>query len=63
MSRVPSDVPSASNTTKWMEATGAILFGLFLGLLALRSRSIWGGFLVHAGVAVTIADISFIVNY
>ncbi len=37
----------------WMEATGAILFGLFLGLLALRSRSIWGGFLVHAGVAVT----------
>lgn len=37
----------------WLEATGAILFGLFLGILALRSRSIWGGFLVHAGVAVT----------
>lgn len=37
----------------WLEATGAILFGLFLGLLALRSRSIWGGFLVHAGVAIT----------
>lgn len=37
----------------WLEATGAIFFGLFLGLLALRSRSIWGGFLVHAGVAVT----------
>ena len=36
----------------WMEATGAILFGLFLGILALRSRSIWGGFFVHAGVAV-----------
>ena len=36
----------------WLEATGAILFGLFLGILALRSRSIWGGFLVHAGVAV-----------
>ncbi len=35
----------------WLEATGAILFGLFLGILALRSRSIWGGFLVHAGVA------------
>lgn len=37
----------------WLEATGAIFFGLFLGILALRSRSIWGGFLVHAGVAVS----------
>lgn len=37
----------------WLEATGAIFFGLFLGMLALRSRSIWGGFLVHAGVAVS----------
>jgi membrane protease YdiL (CAAX protease family) len=35
----------------WLEATGAILFGLFLGLLALRSRSIWGGIFVHAGIA------------
>lgn len=37
----------------WLEASGAILFGLFLGVLALRSRSIWGGFLVHAGIAIT----------
>lgn len=37
----------------WLEATGAILFGLFLGIMALQSRSIWGGFFVHAGVAVT----------
>lgn len=37
----------------WPEATGAILFGLFLGILALRSRSIWGGFFVHAGIAVS----------
>ncbi|WP_370979386.1 CPBP family intramembrane glutamic endopeptidase [Agaribacterium sp. ZY112] len=37
----------------WLEATGAIFFGFFLGILALRSFSIWGGFLVHAGVAVT----------
>jgi membrane protease YdiL (CAAX protease family) len=37
----------------WLEATGAILFGLFLGILAFRSRSIWGGVLVHAGVALT----------
>lgn len=36
-----------------LEATGAIFFGLFLGILALRSRSIWGGVLVHAGVAVS----------
>ncbi len=37
----------------WPEATGAILFGLFLGILALRSRSIWGGVAVHAGIALT----------
>lgn len=37
----------------WLEASGAILFGLFLGILALRSRSIWGGVLVHAGVALS----------
>lgn len=37
----------------WLEATGAILFGLFLGILALQSRSIWGGILVHAGVALS----------
>lgn len=35
----------------WLEAMGAILFGLFLGILAIRSRSIWGGVAVHAGVA------------
>lgn len=37
----------------WLEATGAILFGLFLGILALQSRSIWGGVFVHAGVALS----------
>ncbi|MDO3388716.1 CPBP family intramembrane metalloprotease [Gilvimarinus sp. SDUM040013] len=35
----------------WLEATGAILFGLFLGILALRSRSIWGGVAVHVTIA------------
>jgi len=45
----------------WLEATGAILFGLFLGILALQSRSIWGGVLVHAGVAVTM-DIAAILR-
>lgn len=44
----------------WLEATGAIFFGLFLGILALRSRSIWGGFLVHAGVAVSMDIASLI---
>jgi membrane protease YdiL (CAAX protease family) len=37
----------------WLEATGAILFGFFLGILALRSRSIWGGVMVHVGIALT----------
>lgn len=45
----------------WLEATGAILFGLFLGILALRSRSIWGGFFVHAGVAISM-DIASLVQ-
>lgn len=37
----------------WLEAAGAIFFGLFLGILALRSRSIWGGALTHVCVAVS----------
>lgn len=44
----------------WLEATGAILFGFFLGILALRSRSIWGGFMVHAGVAVSMDIVSLV---
>jgi membrane protease YdiL (CAAX protease family) len=35
----------------WPEATGALLFGVFLGVLALRSGSIWGGVLVHITIA------------
>jgi len=38
----------------WPEATGAIVFGIFLGFLALRSRSIWGGVGIHASVALTL---------
>jgi len=37
----------------WLEATGAVFFGLFLGVLALRSRSIWGGVMVHVSVALS----------
>lgn len=35
----------------WLEATGAVFFGLFLGALAMHSRSIWGGVGVHLSIA------------
>ncbi len=35
----------------WLEASGALLFGLVLGIIALRSHSIWGGVFVHSSVA------------
>lgn len=37
----------------WPEAFGAILFGIFLGMLALRSRSIWGGVIAHVTIALS----------
>lgn len=37
----------------WLEAFGAIPFGILLGILALRSRSIWGGAAVHATIAIS----------
>lgn len=37
----------------WPESLGAILFGFFLGVLALMSRSIWGGVMVHVSIALT----------
>jgi len=37
----------------WPEALGAIGFGLFLGILALRTRSIWGGVCVHVTIALS----------
>jgi membrane protease YdiL (CAAX protease family) len=33
------------------ETTGAIFAGVILGTLAMRTRSIWGGVLIHVGVA------------
>lgn len=33
------------------ETLGAILAGILLGTLAMRTRSIWGGVLIHVGVA------------
>lgn len=35
------------------ETLGALGAGLILGTLAMRTRSIWGGVLIHVGVAVT----------
>jgi len=35
----------------WLESTGAIAFGFLLGILALRSKSIWGGVMVHVCIA------------
>tara|TARA_B100000446_G_scaffold96693_1_gene90663 strand:+ start:777 stop:1655 length:879 start_codon:yes stop_codon:yes gene_type:complete len=35
----------------WLESFGAISFGVFLGILALRSKSIWGGVGVHVSIA------------
>ncbi len=35
------------------ETLGAIVFGIMLGTLALRTRSIWGGVLIHLGVAIS----------
>lgn len=37
----------------WLEASGAVFFGLFLGVLALHTRSIWGGVLVHVSIALS----------
>jgi membrane protease YdiL (CAAX protease family) len=37
----------------WLEASGAIFFGLFLGVLALHTRSIWGGVMVHISIALS----------
>lgn len=44
----------------WLEALGALPFGLALGALALRSGSIWGGFLVHCGLALTMDVLALI---
>ena len=35
------------------ETLGAVIAGIVLGTLALRTRSIWGGVLIHVGVALT----------
>jgi membrane protease YdiL (CAAX protease family) len=37
----------------WLEALAAIFAGVVLGTLAMKTRSIWSGFLIHVSVAIT----------
>jgi membrane protease YdiL (CAAX protease family) len=37
----------------WLEALGAIVAGVVLGTLAMKTRSIWSGFLIHVSVAIS----------
>jgi membrane protease YdiL (CAAX protease family) len=45
--------PGGANGKPMPETLGAIGAGLILGTLALRTRSIWGGVVIHVGVALT----------
>lgn len=47
-------VPYALTHADLVEALGAVVVGLLLGTLALRSRSIWVGWLVHVAIAFAI---------
>jgi len=48
-------------TKPWLEASGAIFFGLFLGMLAFYSRTIWGGVMVHVSIALSM-DIAALIQ-
>ena len=37
----------------WLEALAAIVAGIVLGTLAMKTRSIWSGFLIHVSVAIS----------
>jgi membrane protease YdiL (CAAX protease family) len=37
----------------WLEALAAVIAGIVLGTLAMKTRSIWSGFLIHVSVAVS----------
>jgi membrane protease YdiL (CAAX protease family) len=37
----------------WLECLGAIIAGIVLGTLAMKTRSIWSGFLIHVSVALS----------
>ncbi|MHC4777898.1 MAG: CPBP family intramembrane glutamic endopeptidase [Planctomycetota bacterium] len=42
----------------FIEANGAVFAGLILGWMALKTRSIWGGVLLHGTVAVTMDSLA-----
>jgi membrane protease YdiL (CAAX protease family) len=46
----------------WIEAFSSVFFGFFLGLLAIRSRSIWGGVIVHFAMACSMDILSLLHN-
>lgn len=37
----------------WLESVGAVIAGIALGTLAMKTRSIWSGFLIHVSVAIS----------
>jgi membrane protease YdiL (CAAX protease family) len=45
----------------WMETLAAIAAGIVLGTLALKTRSIWSGFLIHVSVALSM-DLAAIIQ-
>ena len=51
--RQTTSVAANGNVIDLPETLGAIGAGVILGTLAMRTRSIWGGVLIHIGVAVT----------
>lgn len=42
------------------EALGAVVAGMVLGWIALRTRSIWGGWLVHVAIAISMDVLSLL---
>jgi membrane protease YdiL (CAAX protease family) len=45
----------------WLEALAAIVAGIVLGTLAMKTRSIWNGFFIHVSVAVSM-DVAALVQ-
>ena len=43
-----------------LETVGAIFAGVVLGTLAMKTRSIWSGVLIHVSVAVTMDVVSLL---
>lgn len=46
----------------FLETMGAIIAGIFLGTLSMKTRSIWSGFLLHVSVAITMDLVALFVT-